>query len=211
MHLGATQILVRGVCDPILFSTLIIYYYIYINIPNLRIRDRCFELVTTLVSAQMPTKKHKDKRKSGPSSQTSISPASTDAEEASADARDDEALSDYERREADSDSHTDTVAQLRANIAMLESRVQTSHLESRGAPASRLTAWKHHSLRPLPADTPFSTAAVAPLKALIVDGSVEFAESAALKAFCRQHHIAMVVSAAYTHRPPTATPRRSRP
>ena len=57
----------------------------------------------------------------------------------------------------------------------------------------------------------FSTAAVAPLKALIVDGSVEFAESAALKAFCRQHHIAMVVSAAYTHRPPTATPRRSRP
>ena len=57
----------------------------------------------------------------------------------------------------------------------------------------------------------FSTAAVAPLKALIVDGSVEFAESAALKAFCDQHHIAMVVSAAYTHRPPAATPRRSRP
>ena len=82
---------------------------------------------------------------------------------------------------------------------MLESRVQTSHLESRCAPASRLTAWKHHSLRPLPADTPFSTAAVAPLKALIVDGSVEFAESAALKAFCDQHHIAMVTSAAYTH------------
>ena len=45
----------------------------------------------------------------------------------------------------------------------------------------------------------FSTAAVAPLKALIVDGSVEFAESAALKAFCDQHHIAMVTSAAYTH------------
>ena len=87
----------------------------------------------------MPTKKHKDKRKPGPSSQTSISPASTDAEEASADARDDEALSDYERREADSDSNTDTLAQLRAKIAMLESRVQTSHLESRGAPASRLT------------------------------------------------------------------------
>ena len=61
----------------------------------------------------MPTQKHKDKRKSGPSSQTSISPASTDAEEASADARDDEALSDYERREADSDSNTDTLAQLR--------------------------------------------------------------------------------------------------
>jgi hypothetical protein len=99
-------------------------------------------------------RRKKDKRKAAPGLQTSISPASTDAEEASADARDDEALSDYERREADSDSNTDTLAQLRAKIAMLESRVQTSHLESRGAPASRLTIWKHHSLRPIPADTP---------------------------------------------------------
>ena len=44
-----------------------------------------------------------------------------------------------------------------------------------------------------------STAEVAPLKAIIVDGSAEFAKSAALKAFCDHHHIAMVTSAAYTH------------
>ena len=81
--------------------------------------------------------------------------------------------------------------------------------EDAPAPVSDHAALSDPELRE--AASSLSTAEVAPLKAIIVDGSVEFAASAAVKTVCDQHHIAMVVSAAYTHRPPAATPRRSRP
>ena len=80
-------------------------------------------------------KKEKKKKKDQTGLQTSISPVTTDAEGAPPDAFDDDALSDSELREAASGLSTDEVAQLRAKIAMLESRVQTAHLDSRGATA----------------------------------------------------------------------------
>ena len=70
--------------------------------------------------------------------------------------------------------------------------------EDAPAPVSDHAALSDSELRE--AASSLSTAEVAPLKAIIVDGSVEFANSAALKAFCDHHHIAMVTSAAYTHR-----------
>ena len=57
--------------------------------------------------------------------------------------------------------------------------------EDAPAPVSDHAALSDSELRE--AASSFSTAAVAPLKAIIVDGPVEFAESAALKAFCDQH------------------------
>ena len=129
------------------------YNYLCINILNLRIRDRCYELVTALVSVQMPKNKDK-KKKDQPGLQTSISPVSTDAEGAPADAFDGAALSDSEHREAASGLSTDEVAQLRAKIAILESRVQTAHMDGRGATAPKLTVWRYKSMWPIPADIP---------------------------------------------------------
>jgi len=90
----------------------------------------------------------------------------------------------------------------------LQPSISPVRTDAEDAPAAAFdkAAFSDSELRE--AASSLSTAEVAPLKAIIVDGSVEFAESAALKAFCRQHHIAMVISAAYTHRLP---PRRSRP
>ena len=81
----------------------------------------------------------------------------------------------------------------------LQPSISPVRTDAEDAPAavSDLAALSDSELRE--AASSLSTAEVAPLKAIIVDGSAEFAKSAALKAFCDHHHIAMVTSAAYTH------------
>jgi hypothetical protein len=118
----------------------------------------------------MPGHRGKQKKKNGPL-QTSISPVSTDAEDAPAAAFDDAALSDSELREAASSLSTDEVAQLKAKIAMLEGRVQTTYLDNRGGNAQKHPIWKYNSLRPISADTPTmdKPASLLPLRRAIFD------------------------------------------
>ena len=118
----------------------------------------------------MPGHRGKQKKKNGPL-QTSISPVSTDAEDAPAAAFDDAALSDSELREAASSLSTDEVAQLKAKIAMLEGRVQTTYLDNRGGNAQKHPIWKYNSVRPISADTPTmdKPASLLPLRRAIFD------------------------------------------